>query len=101
MTALWAQKHPDLPAGGDGLLCIRPHDVGIRPAGEPANTLTAVVRSVAWQGDLHSVGLEVEGVALRLVCTPLREPPQLGEPLTVHFSAEDATLIPGDSPAAS
>ena len=100
MTSLWAQKHPDLPAGGNGLLCIRPHDVGIRPAAEPANTLTAVVRSVAWQGDLHSIGLEVEGVVLRLVCTPLREPPQLGEPLTVHFSAEDATLIPGDSPAA-
>ena len=99
-TSLLAQRNTDLPRGGECLLCIRPHDIGLNPAAGPANALTAVVRSIAWQGDLHSVVLEADGVPFRFVSTPLREPPQPGQSVSVHFSAEDATLIPADPSAA-
>jgi 2-aminoethylphosphonate transport system ATP-binding protein len=49
---------------------------------------------VTWQGDQHSVDLDVAGNPLRLVCTPMREPPAPGAQVVVHFAAEDATLIP-------
>jgi 2-aminoethylphosphonate transport system ATP-binding protein len=82
-------------ARGPALLCVRPHDVSLRPVQvQPSNTLTGIVRGVTWQGDLHSIDLDVVGHALRLICTPLREPPTPGAQVVVHFAAEDATLIP-------
>jgi 2-aminoethylphosphonate transport system ATP-binding protein len=87
-------------APGPALLCIRPHDVFLHPVQvQPANTLAGSVRGVTWQGDLHSIDLEVSGHALRLVCTPLREPPAPGAQLALHFAAEDATLIPHEAAA--
>jgi 2-aminoethylphosphonate transport system ATP-binding protein len=87
-----------LPAG-PCLLCVRPHAirlaVGSEAPGEE-NTLPATVRNVQWQGDLHAIDLEVAGNALRLVCTPMREPPQEGAGVLLSFSADDATLIPAD-----
>ncbi len=85
------------PAQQDCLLCIRPHDVSLRPTDDAVNILTGIVRAVVWQGDLHSVTLDVEGHTLRVSCTPLREPPQPGAVAAVHFAAEDATLIPEET----
>jgi 2-aminoethylphosphonate transport system ATP-binding protein len=80
---------------GRALLCIRPHDVTLHPVPvQPANVLPATVRSVTWQGDQHSIDLDVFGHLLRLVSTPMREPPAPGAQVTMHFAAEDATLIP-------
>jgi 2-aminoethylphosphonate transport system ATP-binding protein len=93
---LHANRHPLLPAGRDCLLCIRPHDVSLTDT-DPTNEITGIVRSVRWQGDLHSVVLEVAGHMLRLVSTRLRIPPEPGAPLCVRFAAEDATLIPEDA----
>ena len=85
---------------GRALLCIRPHDVSFAPASvAPYNTLVGMVAGVTWQGDLHSIDLEVSGETLRVVCTPLREPPAPGTHVPVHFAAEDATLMPHE-PAA-
>jgi 2-aminoethylphosphonate transport system ATP-binding protein len=82
-------------APGPALLCVRPHDVSLHPvAVQPANALAATVQGVTWQGDQHSVDLDVAGNPLRLVCTPMREPPAPGAQVVVHFAAEDATLIP-------
>ena len=93
---LQAQRHPQLQVGDDCLLCIRPHEVSLSPPAEVHNTLTATVQSVVWQGDLQSIALEMADCVLRLVCTPMRDPPRPGHPLELHFSAQDSILIPVD-----
>ncbi|MGH7152794.1 MAG: ABC transporter ATP-binding protein, partial [Acetobacteraceae bacterium] len=93
---LRASPHPLLRPGDDGLLCIRPHDVTLSTT-DANNTISGVVQAVQWQGDLHSIVLEVHGHALRLVSTPLRMPPEPGAQLSVAFAAEDAILIPEDA----
>jgi 2-aminoethylphosphonate transport system ATP-binding protein len=83
---------------GKALLCVRPHDVSLQPVSvTPANSLAGTVREVTWQGDQHSIDFDVAGHALRLVCTPLREPPGPGAQVSLHFAAEDATLIPHEA----
>jgi len=85
---------------GTALMCIRPHDISFAPvAVAPYNTLLGTVTGVTWQGDLHSIDLDVAGEALRVVCTPLREPPPPGTQVPVHFAAEDATLMPHEAAA--
>ena len=81
---------------GAALLCVRPHAFNlVRPAGV-VNTLSAVVRWLEWQGDLHAIELDAAGQAVRLVCMPLREPPLPGATVALHFSADDAVLVPAD-----
>lgn len=83
------------PAGA-ARLCIRPHALAFEPQGRD-NSFAATVRDVVWQGDLHSIELDVLGETARLVCTPLREPPLPGAAVQVHFATDEATLIP-DTP---
>jgi 2-aminoethylphosphonate transport system ATP-binding protein len=78
------------------LLCVRPHDLALRPPTGPANTLHGRVLTALWQGDQLSIAMEVEGIPLRVALLPLAEPPQAGETLAVHFSAERASLIADD-----
>jgi 2-aminoethylphosphonate transport system ATP-binding protein len=92
-TQLWAQHHPKLARGAEALLCIRPHEVTLQPAAGTGNRIEGVVQLVVWQGDMHSISLDAQGTVLRLTCAPLREPPRPGEPLAIHFSAENAVLI--------
>ena len=54
------------------------------------------MESALWQGDQHSIALEVQGVTLRIASAPLPEPPLPGTMLRVHFAADSATLIPED-----
>jgi 2-aminoethylphosphonate transport system ATP-binding protein len=85
---------------GRALLCIRAHDLSLGPvAAQPASALTGTVTDVVWQGDQQSIDLDVAGNALRVVCLPMRAPPAMGETVTVHFAAEDATLIPYEDAA--
>ncbi len=94
---LQAQRHPQLQVGDDCLLCIRPHEVSLSPLAEAHNTLKATVQSVVWQGDLHSIALEMRGLSrCGWSCTPMRDPPRPGYPLELHFSAQDSILIPVD-----
>jgi len=93
-TSLRARNDHHLPNGSASLICVRPHDLRLQPAGEGDNALTGVVRGVQWQGDMHGIALEVGGHALRLTCTPLSAPPTVGAELTVHFDPHDATLVP-------
>jgi len=93
-TTIWAMQ-PHAGIGAHALLCVRPHDISLLPVpAQPVNTLTGRLRGVRWQGDLHTIDVEVEGQMLRVVTTTLREPPIAGTPITVQFAAEDASLIP-------
>jgi len=93
-TVLRGRNHHALPDGSDSLVCIRPHDLRLQPGGAGGNTLTGIVRAVQWQGDLHSVALEVQEQTLRLTCNPLSDPPAPGTELVVHFDPADVTLVP-------
>ena len=70
-----AQPH-DLPAGGAALLCIRPHDLTINPVHHLRGTVTAV----QWQGEMHNIALDIAGHPMRLTCTPMLDPPAIGDP---------------------
>jgi len=66
---------------------------------QPANALTGTVREVVWQGDQISIDIDVVGNALRVVALPMHTAPAVGSELTVHFGAENATLIPYEEPS--
>jgi 2-aminoethylphosphonate transport system ATP-binding protein len=95
-SILRARVPVTLEPGATCLLCVRPHDLGLTPSGERNNALEGKVESALWQGDQHSIALEVQGVTLRIASAPLPEPPLPGTALTVHFAADSATLIPED-----
>ena len=87
---------PRDPITGNALLCIRPHAFGLQRSPDAVNLLQATVRSVQWQGDLHAMELDAAGETVRLVCMPLNEPPVPGAVVVLHFSPDDAVLIPAD-----
>ncbi|SED42735.1 2-aminoethylphosphonate transport system ATP-binding protein [Rhizobiales bacterium GAS188] len=98
-AALSARNPHRLPEGSACLICVRPHDLRLhdlrlQPGEAAANALTGSVRAVQWQGDLHSIALDVGGHELRLNCTPLSEPPEPGASLALSFNPADATLVP-------
>ncbi|MEO8857007.1 MAG: ABC transporter ATP-binding protein [Burkholderiaceae bacterium] len=93
-TLLRGRNHHALPEGSDCLVCVRPHDLRLDPGGDRGNTLTGIVRGVQWQGDLHSITVDVQGHALRVSSTPLAEPPVPGASLNVYFDPADVTLVP-------
>jgi 2-aminoethylphosphonate transport system ATP-binding protein len=92
-AVLQAQSEPHISVGDDCLLCVRPHDLTIEPAGSGANVLSGTVESVIWQGDLRTVTIEADGVQVRLASAPSGDPPQLGDTLAVRFAADSAVLI--------
>ena len=87
---------PELRPGQPCSLCVRPHDLTIQPPGEPGNVLDGQVQSVLWQGDQHSIAVEVRGTTLRIASVPLAEPPAIGSPVRVHIPADSASLIAHD-----
>ncbi len=97
-TALDARAPRDAAPGRACLLCVRPHDMTLQPAGQTSltNSLTGRVQEVRWKGDMHDITIEVEGHRLRVTCAPLRVPPAPDATLAVHFAPEDGTLIPAD-----
>ena len=79
------------------LLCVRPHALAFSPEGRD-NSFPATVQSAVWQGDLHSIELDVLGETARLVCTPMQEPPLPGSQVQVHYATDEAVLIPDEPP---
>ena len=94
-AVLRARVPANLEPGAQCLLCVRPHDLTLSQGNEE-NALEGRVESALWQGDQHSIVIEVDRVSLRIASAPLPEPPLPGRALRVHFPAENATLIPED-----
>ena len=94
-VVLRARVPESLEPGAQCLLCVRPHDLTLS-RGDEENALEGRVESALWQGDQHSIVIEVDRVSLRIASAPLPEPPLPGRALRVHFPAENATLIPDD-----
>ncbi|MCX5200975.1 ABC transporter ATP-binding protein [Streptomyces sp. NBC_00237] len=78
--------------GATATLCVRPHLVGL---GEGPNALRGKISEVQWRGSTHRLYVEVGGGRYRVKADvrELRETPVLGEPVTLHFAAEDAVLL--------
>ncbi|MCG5072154.1 ABC transporter ATP-binding protein [Paraburkholderia tagetis] len=88
------RNHHNLAASSACYVCVRPHDLHFEPSPQKSNSVTGIVRSVQWLGELHSVVLEVGDETLRLTRAPLSSPPEPGAVLPVHFDAADVTLVP-------
>ncbi|MCQ4211975.1 ABC transporter ATP-binding protein [Streptomyces longispororuber] len=80
----------DVAAGATATLCVRPHLVGL---GDGPNSLTGEVAEVQWRGSTHRLFVDVDGHRVKADLRELREPPALGERVTVHFAPEDAVLL--------
>ncbi len=96
VQALSAQNHHRLAKGSDCLLCVRPHDFKLHRGENDTNSLTGVVQSVQWQGDVHNITFEVAEQVLRMTSAPMSNPPEPGASITVHFNPADVTLVPED-----
>ncbi|MGW3284406.1 ABC transporter ATP-binding protein [Streptomyces sp. NPDC001002] len=76
--------------GARATLCVRPHLVGL---GEGPNRLTGTVSEIQWRGPTHRLYVEVEGHRVMADLRELRNPPALGDRVTLHFAPEDAVLL--------
>ncbi|MEV1020777.1 ABC transporter ATP-binding protein [Streptomyces sp. NPDC050264] len=79
-----------IAAGATATLCVRPHLVGL---GDGPNSLTGEVVEVQWRGSTHRLYVDVDGHRVKADLRELREPPALGERVTLHFAPEDAVLL--------
>ncbi|MER6784218.1 ABC transporter ATP-binding protein [Streptomyces sp. NPDC000658] len=80
----------DAARGTTATLCVRPHLVGL---GAGPNALTGSVAEVQWRGATHRLYIEVAGHRVMADLRELRQPPALGDKITVHFAPEDAVLL--------
>uniref|UniRef100_A0AAU3H0N4 ABC-type quaternary amine transporter n=1 Tax=Streptomyces sp. NBC_01401 TaxID=2903854 RepID=A0AAU3H0N4_9ACTN len=85
----------DAAAGATATLCVRPHLVGL---GDGPNALTGTVAEVQWRGSTHRLYVDIDGHRVKADLRELREPPVLGEKVTLHFAPEDAVLLPAVGP---
>ncbi|WP_434590033.1 ABC transporter ATP-binding protein [Streptomyces sp. A5-4] len=76
--------------GATATLCVRPHLVGL---GDGPNALRGTITEVQWRGATHRLYVDVAGHRLKADLRELRETPELGAEVTVHFAAEDAVLL--------
>ncbi|WP_328936401.1 ABC transporter ATP-binding protein [Streptomyces tauricus] len=81
----------DATAGATATLCVRPHLVGL---GDGPNALTGTVTEVQWRGSTHRLYVDIGGHRVKADLRELREPPALGQKVTLHFAPEDAVLLP-------
>ncbi|MDJ0461084.1 ABC transporter ATP-binding protein [Streptomyces sp. H27-C3] len=76
--------------GATATLCVRPHLVGL---GDGPNALRGTIAEVQWRGATHRLYVDVAGHRLKADLRELRETPELGTEVTVHFASEDAVLL--------
>ncbi|MBA9046039.1 MULTISPECIES: ABC transporter ATP-binding protein [Streptomyces] len=78
-------------AGARATLCVRPHLVGI---GEGPNQLTGTVQEIQWRGSTHRLYVRIGERDVMADVRELRDPPWRGDEVTLHFSPDDAVLLP-------
>ncbi|MDG4860321.1 ABC transporter ATP-binding protein [Streptomyces sp. T-3] len=80
----------DVASGATATLCVRPHLVGL---GDGPNALSGTVAEVQWRGSTHRLYVDVDGQRVKADLRELRDPPGLGDEVTLHFAPEDAVLL--------
>nr|WP_233521595.1 ABC transporter ATP-binding protein [Streptomyces triticagri] len=77
-------------AGAGATLCIRPHLIGL---GDGPNALRGEVVEIQWQGATHRLHVDIGGHRLKADLRELKQPPAIGDTVTLHFAAQDAVLL--------
>ncbi len=81
--------------GADVVCMVRPE--GLQLATGDANTIKATVQDSVYLGDSEQFVLEADGLALKAVqANPGEAPPKAGQGVDVHFSPQDAVILPRD-----
>ncbi|MFK0168526.1 ABC transporter ATP-binding protein [Streptomyces sp. NPDC090306] len=83
----------DAAEGATATLCVRPHLLGLGPG---PNALTGAVTEVQWRGSTHRLYIDLGGHRVKADLRELRQPPGVGDRVTVHFAPEDAVLLPAE-----
>jgi 2-aminoethylphosphonate transport system ATP-binding protein len=78
-------------AGAKATLCVRPHLVGL---GEGPNRVVGTVTEIQWRGATHRLYVQVDGHTVMADLRELKNPPWLGDEVSLHFAPEDAVLLP-------
>ncbi|MFF8843127.1 ABC transporter ATP-binding protein [Streptomyces sp. NPDC015127] len=76
--------------GAAATLCVRPHLMGL---GDGPNALRGTLAEVQWRGATHRLYVDVAGHRVKADLRELRETPELGAEVTLHFAPEDAVLL--------
>ncbi|EST29412.1 hypothetical protein N566_22085 [Streptomycetaceae bacterium MP113-05] len=79
--------------GAELLACIRPHHLTLtdHPTG---NHLQGSVAEVQWRGATHRLYLDTGEKPLVADVAELRDPPRVGDTVTVTFAPQDVVLLP-------
>ncbi|MFI1469765.1 ABC transporter ATP-binding protein [Streptomyces wuyuanensis] len=80
----------DAAPGAHATLCVRPHLVGL---GDGPNALRGRIAEVQWRGATHRLYADVDGHRVIADLRELRQPPDLGDDVTLHFAPRDAVLL--------
>jgi 2-aminoethylphosphonate transport system ATP-binding protein len=78
-------------------LCVRPHQLSLRPepaGGQQPSALDGIVVGSEWKGSHYRVDVEVEGQPLYLEANATLAPPRPGTRATLFFSPNVAWLLP-------
>ncbi|MEU0391315.1 ABC transporter ATP-binding protein [Streptomyces sp. NPDC006208] len=76
--------------GSGATLCLRPHLVGL---GEGPNALRGTLAEIQWRGATHRLYVDVAGHRVKADLRELKDPPEVGAEVTLHFATEDAVLL--------
>ncbi|MFF3684924.1 ABC transporter ATP-binding protein [Streptomyces sp. NPDC002187] len=76
--------------GSGATLCVRPHLMGL---GEGPNALRGTLAEVQWRGATHRLYVDVAGHRVKADLRELKDPPEVGAEVTLHFATEDAVLL--------
>lgn len=80
-------------AGTHKWVCLRPQHISLTPRNDTSNQLHATLCAVRWQGDLTHLICDVSGETVTVAVTHLSPVPQVGDKLTLWFSATNTILI--------
>jgi 2-aminoethylphosphonate transport system ATP-binding protein len=74
--------------------CIRPHHMKLTDHHPAGNLLRGSVTEVQWRGATHRLYLDTGGEPLVADVAELRDPPRVGDDVSVSFAPQDAVLLP-------
>ena len=83
---------PGTVIGGQALLCLRPHDLKLQPSTLHSNAVEGTLQSLHWQGETQTLSLETAAGEIRVITTPLHQPPESGSKVVAYFAPADAVV---------
>ncbi|WP_340563710.1 ABC transporter ATP-binding protein [Streptomyces sp. GSL17-111] len=92
-TTLLVTAPDSVSPGVELLACVRPHHLSLTEH-PTRNCLRGKVAELQWRGATHRLYLDIGPEPLVADVAELREPPRVGDTVTVSFAPQDAVLLP-------